>query len=700
MKEVQRALEGNDLGRALELLERYRPLNKSEIRNSRSEVDLRGWEWRYLWSRCQSDESSTLCRYSNAVAAVSFSADGKWLAVRHEGGAVVLWDPVTKKEQLELPSRALGPWAKNLAFSPQGNLFAWSNQDTNGTNVVYLEEPGRRHETASLVHPGPVRSLTFSPDGKLLATMADDGAVRIWDVKSHRLTTSLAVPPFDFTVGRGTVWRGLSPHFASYTGWSDRYGSVLFSPDTRCLAVAELNHVKPQIRLFDLTTGKERKPIPISAPGDGVSALAFSPDSRFLAAGCGVEDTEVHIWELKTGSEVRLEGHSRWVAALAFSPDGKTLASGSADQTIRLWDLADHIEKRRFQGHTDEIWAFAWLPDGKELISSGKDGSVRCWDPGQNRTNISHLAANVIQSWGLAFLPDGQGLLTLGKSDGAVEHRDPRQLRVVKRLPFLGSGHTAMDLSPNSRWLALGDKTGEVEIWDLPARQNVTNLVVPGCSINIVFFSPQGNLLCVADAGVGDPKGKIWAVPNWQEIELEGILLKGGWEANFSPDERLLGMGYRGGNAALWDLKTRQLIARFESGHSAAAWVAFSPDRRFFATGGLHDGRLVLWDMATHMARPFGRVARNGMQELAFSPDSQRLVFGEMGPPGAVKLWDVATGREVATLPGKFGFTNHILFSPDGNTLLAATIEGEVLLWQAPSFAEIEQREAARTAGR
>lgn len=700
MKEGQRALDDSDLGRARELLVRYWPQQKSKIQNPKSEVDLRGWEWRYLWSRCQSDESVTLCRYSNAVAAVSFSADGKWLAVRHEGGAVGLWDRTANKEQLQLPAQAWGPGVKALAFSLQTNLFVWSNQDANGTNEVYLAHPDRPHETASLVHPGPVRSLTFSPDGESLATMADDGAVRLWDLKSHRVTTSLAVAPFEFSVGRGNAWRGLSPHFASFTGWSDRYGWVLFSPDAQCVAVAELNHIKPQIRLFDLTTGSERQPIPIPTPGDGATALVFSPDSRLLAAGCGVEDTDIHIWELKTRSEVRLKGHSRWVAALAFSPDGKTLASGSADQTVRLWDLADHTEKRRFQGHTDEIWALAWSPDGKELVTGSKDGTVRCWKPETKQANASILPSAVL-SWGLAFLPDSQGLLTLTMSNRTVVQWDVKQRRVVEELSFLGTNHTAMDLSPNGRWLALGDEAGNVEIWDLSARQIVTNLAVPGCQMSLVFFSPHGNLLCGAEAGDGDPRGKIWEVPSWQEISLEGIRLENCFQGILSPDDRFVATSYKsGGRVAWWDLKTRQLTASFENVHAGAVWVAFSPDGEFFATGGVNDGRLIILDTVTRRARRFGRVARNGVQYLAFSPDSQRLALGDMGPPGAVRLWDVVTGREVATLPCKFGFINHILFSPDGNTLLAASIEGTVMLWHAPSFVEIEEREGGRTSGK
>ena len=119
MKEVQRALEDSDLGRARELLNRHRPVGKAESGKQKAEMDLRGWEWRYFWSRCQSDERFTLCQYTNSVSALAFSPDGKWLAVRQEGGAVALWDAVAKRLVSELPAQA------SLALVQQGlGLFA------------------------------------------------------------------------------------------------------------------------------------------------------------------------------------------------------------------------------------------------------------------------------------------------------------------------------------------------------------------------------------------------------------------------------------------------------------------------------------------------------------------------------------------------------------------------------------------------
>ena len=106
---------------------------------------------------------------------------------------------------------------------------------------------------------------------------------------------------------------------------------------------------------------------------------------------------------------------------------------------------------------------------------------------------------------------------------------------------------------------------------------------------------------------------------------------------------------------------------------------------------------MTLWEVATRQAKPIGRGYRNGLHDLLFSPDSRRLLASGTNPKDVMKLWDVETGQDVATLPGVPAWYAHIGFSPDGNTLFAASLEGTALLWHAPSFADIEAREKMHT---
>ncbi|MEK7677748.1 MAG: WD40 repeat domain-containing protein [Verrucomicrobiota bacterium] len=600
-----------------------------------------------------------------------------------------------------------------MAFSPRGNLLAWGSQDARGKPVVSLRDLSAQKEIAAFPHSAKVVSVAFSPDAQAMATLADDGEVRVWDIESQQVVTHFVTAPVDIQPDRlsaaakvratpaadataglpGSESKQTRTRFTTTPIYTDHYGSVLFSPDGRLLAVGE---AKPQIRLLDRATGKETV-IPVPPPADGITALAFSPDSRLLAAGCGAGDNDIHVWNVAGGTEFRLAGHSGWVANLAFSPDGQTLASASADQTIRLWDVTRKAERRRSQGNTNEVWAIAWSPGGQDLVTGAKDGSVRFWDPAAKPAAAYAVLPVPIWFWGPAFFPDSKTFLAPTAPEGAVVRWDAATVQEVEKLSFLGTNHISLGLSRDARWLALGDAVGNIQVWDFNARRCVTNLVFPESRVFALFFSSRDNVLA---GGVfpwaGGMAGKLWAVAGWREIAPQGIDLKNFFEIDLSPNERTLAIGYGNGTAAWWDLATRQRQALFDCHDASAVHVAFSPDGRLFATAGMEGGLVTVWDAATRRAKPIGRSYRNALHDLAFSPDGQRLIASGTSPKDVMKLWDVETGRDVATLPDEPGWFVRIGFSPDGNTLFAASWEGTALFWRAPSLAEIEANERAR----
>src|SRR4051794_1119524 len=112
-----------------------------------------------------------------------------------------------------------------------------------------------------------------------------------------------------------------------------------------------------------------------------ISCLAFSPDGKTLASVSGYGgDKDIRLWDVTTGKELpRLKGHTHEVWSVAYSPDGKTLASASRDRTVKLWNMPTGKERATLKGHTDWVTSVAFSPDGKTLASTGTK-ELKLWD--------------------------------------------------------------------------------------------------------------------------------------------------------------------------------------------------------------------------------------------------------------------------------------------------------------------------------
>lgn len=156
-----------------------------------------------------------------------------------------------------------------------------------------------------------IRSVCFSPDGKLLATGAEDKKIRVWDIESKRIRTI-------------------------FDGHEQDIYSLDFSRTGRLIASGSGDKT---VRLWDIESNQQVMVLSIE---DGVTTVAMSPDGRFVAAGS--LDKSVRVWDCSSGYLIeRLEGpqgHKDSVYSVAFSPSGRELVSGSLDKTIKMWELS------------------------------------------------------------------------------------------------------------------------------------------------------------------------------------------------------------------------------------------------------------------------------------------------------------------------------------------------------------------------
>ena len=129
--------KADERGRALELLNCYWPVGKSKIQNPKSEIDLRGWEWRHLWKRCESDAVLTLTNYDYLIAGLAVSANGRWLAISTATN-VMIWDLVARQFRDRVPVCAALP---SVDVSSDGRLVACAEADMAGTTGI-MGRPG------------------------------------------------------------------------------------------------------------------------------------------------------------------------------------------------------------------------------------------------------------------------------------------------------------------------------------------------------------------------------------------------------------------------------------------------------------------------------------------------------------------------------------------------------------------------------
>jgi WD40 repeat protein len=288
-------------------------------------------------------------------------------------------------------------------------------------------------------------TLAISPDGKLLAAGGQygrDGELKLWDLATGKERT-------EFKGSRQL------PH-------------ITFSPDGKTLAsggvLLDDAGAKQLVRFYDPEGKKAVFELELDA---SVIGLAYSPDGKLLALGCG--DNMVRVWDVeKKEVKFTLKGvHSELVQAVAFSPDGKTIASGGYDKLVCLWDAEKGKERATLKGHTDQVRGLAFSPDGKTLASAGWDKSVRLWDAasGEAKATLEHKDAVT----GLAFTPDGKTLaaavpfaerIVLWDVATAKEKASVKTEARPNRVAF----------TPDGKTLAAAMSGGTVIVWDYPGK--------------------------------------------------------------------------------------------------------------------------------------------------------------------------------------------------------------------------------------
>ncbi len=560
-------------------------------------------------------------------------------------------------------------------------------------------------------HRRRVLNVSYSADGRLIASTGDDGRTLIWNTHGKQLAQLEHV----------RAYRPDGPlREAEQKTYELPIWSAAFHPNGRQLAVAVnlLRRQQPQqgsdyasdyaIELWTLnctprhpsaqTCRNDLKGI-LSGHQGMIYNVSFSPNGHWLASAA--DDHSIRLWTPDGDFERLFSGHTAPVHRVVFSPDSQTLLSASDDKTLRLWSL-DGEQRQVLRGHEDWVLNAAFSPDGRYIASVGRDG-VRLWQ--------------------------------FNSADGGYTQLHPATSRATRHEDYVWG----CAFSADGRWLATAGLDKVIKIWQFqPQQQPPLQLVntLPGHQRGVLSlaFNPQQPTQ-LASAGL-DKRVRLWRVEPVRYTLLRGSESYAGKADEptfshlaFSPDNELLASGSQEGEIILWDQRGRRYarlrqphteVGRIKRSVSAAGdlrqphtpagdeWAEVGRIKQSVsAAGDLRQPHTPAGDEWAEVGRikqsvsaagdlrqphtpagdewaenspvpPHNKAHQAAISALQFSPDGQFLLSGDNR--GQLYLWD-RQGRLTKKLAGHTARIRDLSFSPDGEVILSSGLDGKIRIW-------------------
>jgi eukaryotic-like serine/threonine-protein kinase len=647
-----RELQENHVGRVENLLEQ-------------TPSGFRGWEWNYLMRQCRVP-LATFSLPAIEVYGLALSRDGQLLAASTNIGQVRVWDLAKRLIRHEFKLPGAGP---GLAFHPNGSVLA-AGQAAPGTEsqVVRLWSLQSGRFLRDLAgHTGEIFDVTFSPDGRQLASASSDGTVRAWDQHTGQSRHILRGP------------------CRSYVG-------VVFSPEgDRIFASSgtlNADAVPPppfETTVWDLRTETRLKGFPHDARCGGLSRAG-----HWLAAADW--HGQVWLWDLEHDPDGRnpriLRGHTAMVNRVSFNPEATRLASASDDGSIKIWDVVTADELFTLRGHHAGVQSVAFHPNGNQVASVATDGTARLWnasvDP-QSRPLLGHTAP----VRGLAYSPDGSRLASVSE-DRTLRFWEASSGKAVGKPVVLGEKGQSLAYSPDGRQVAIAcgdwnrpDTAGIVEIHDSAGGQLRYRLQGHQRIAWAVAYNPRGAWLASAGGETHLP-GEIilWDPTTGRRLGRLPDVSEGLYCLAMDPGGNLLATGSMSGTIRLWDVERRELVWARQAHKGFVRSTCFSPSGATLVGSGQGDVRVTFLNPRNGDELQSLPGATHQVDSAIYSPDGRRLATASMD--GRIQIWDAETGEEVLSLRvSRHGSAHRLAFSPDGTELASAGTDGVIRIWDA-----------------
>ena len=588
----------------------------------------------------------------------------------------------------------------NIAFTPDGKTLA----GVVNYSLIFWDPASGKKKAGQIKLPEPVERFAIAPNGKMAAlsvTVGKTPRIILWDIARNQ-----SVAKLDGHVG--------------VEGHQCRIAALAFSSDGKHLTSASACNIYNEETPGQVIRWDVARAVKIREIRNDRDYVILSRDGSLAAwARNPGRGDKMFVADVRSGRQLPVPG--QYVSFL-FAPDGKTLVTINQEGIAAFRDSETGKELRRLERKLPQATRFlCFSSDGKLLATESLRvdfwpgaAHLQIWDVDSGK-EVNPVPRHVAQISCAAVSPDGS-LIASGSYDNTLRLWQANTGKPLHLLTGHNAAIVALAFAPDGKTLASAGTDTSIRLWDTATgKQKTIHEKLPYWSQALAFTLDGKNLTAVS------PWGSVasWGAKDGKTVELleKGAFLK---FAALAPDARtLVGQvasksNFTPNTLFLWQMPHGKRLATIQIPRKEGwqygqvyYWTAvFSQDGHYFATSESMDvspnGRYVLdhhtlriWETASgsEVAQIVG--LPNGSQVLAFSPDGRFLVsthgdkrcIGNRGKDDRTTIvWDIASGKKVIDFSGNYNPVTCVAFSPDGKTLVTGNSDCTLLTWDLTRF--------------
>jgi WD40 repeat protein len=453
--------------------------------------------------------------------------------------------------------------------------------------------------------------VTFSPDGKYLATAMRYTGVSIWNVKNGKRLLNFPLP-------------------------DEQVNNLTFSPEGKYIMAT----IDDESYVVDIKSGKDV----LHLDNDGLECTpVFSPDEKYVLSNN--KNNTAALWsinspERRKNKKIKIYSgylnrnhedglsfkQNNWFhsgiirdielkSKVSVSPDGKYIAKGNIDSVAMLFNIETGKVEKIFKGHSKVVLSTAFSNDGKWLLTAGGDWLIKLWD-----------------------VKTGKEIRT-----------------------FKGHGELIFDarFSSDNKYIVSGSWDATFRIWETATGKLIKYVDLKNVSPYTITFTPNDLYIVIADLGDNLALWEADACKEFRKIIGHTGLVT---SICFSPDGKNMITASTDGKVKVWDMLSGMLINKF-SGHTSGVFAAAcDPQGTYIASGG-NDRTIMLWDPATGYPIKTLTGHSGAITSIQITPDGKKMISGTLD--GEIKVWDMEKQKEIYTYI-QVDRTNWLIKNPQG----------------------------------